>query len=121
MKSIFLKTFTVLALLIGVTIMAYADVTINGLEYSLDKKKMTATLTKAYLPVSSVTNANGAKALRFVLDDGNGEITGIGVNADNADNADNATAPIYNLQGQRVSTMKPGAIYIIGGKKVVGM
>ena len=54
-------------------------------------------------------------SLRLSID---GTVTAIsGINADN--NADDANAPVYNLQGQRVSGNLPGGVYIKNGRKFV--
>lgn len=55
-----------------------------------------------------------AKSLRFVIE---GETTGIEENIATA--VDSDSAPIYNLQGQRIATPQRGQIYIQNNKKFI--
>ena len=68
---------------------------------------------KALLPASVV---NGSARLSFVFeDDTTTDIREKGI----VNSEKFATAPAYNVNGQRVNDLKKGGLYIINGKKVI--
>ena len=71
---------------------------------------------KALLPASIVDAADGTR-LSFVFEDDN---TTTDISEKGIVNSEKfATAPAYNLNGQRVVNPKKGGLYIVGGKKVI--
>ena len=71
---------------------------------------------KALLDAVWVSNASGAR-LSFVFEDDN---TTTAISEKGIVNSEKfATAPAYNLNGQRVNDMKKGGLYIMNGKKVI--
>ena len=68
-------------------------------------------MNRAYIPAAVSSETGRAFMLNF------GEATGIGT-AVSADDAA-ADAPVFDLTGRRVNTLRQGSLYIKGGQKFI--
>ena len=73
---------------------------------------------RAYLSTTYDVMAVGAPALEVIIGGENGDDNTTGVSEKVAVDGSEASAPVYNLNGQRVSQPTKG-LYIVNGKKVI--
>lgn len=82
-----------------------------GLAFYKGAPGTTIGMNRAYIPAAVSSETGRAFTLNF------GEATGIGT-AVSADDVD-ADAPVFDLTGRRVNTLRQGSLYIKGGQKFI--